>query len=270
LFWKKKKGLIDKYYAEAKVNKNPDEKGVLFKIGEETFKEKIIAPVLAEAPEKEKEKVRQRWVDYFIETTVFSREARKAGIEKDAEVVNEIKRRTNEILANSFIKKFIEGKIQVSDKDIAKYYQSHPDEFSSPLPVNVKVKTILVKTKEEAENILKKLREGASFDTLAREKSIDPSASQAGEINWFGKGEKDPELEKAAFSLDKDMVSGVIKTADGYQIIKVIDKRGGGRARSLGESKGSIRMKLRAQKLQDEKQRHYAKAGVKILKENVR
>jgi len=267
LFWKKKKELTDKYYAEAKVNKIPAEKGILFKIGDETFKEEIIASILSKASDKEKEKVRQRWIDYLVETTVFSREARKAGLEKDAEVANEIKRRTDEILADSFIKKFIEGKIQVSDKEIEGYYQSHPEEFNSPLPVNVKVKTILVKTKEEAENILKELGKGASFDTLVREKSLHPSAPQGGEINWFGKGEKDPELEKAAFSLDKDKVSDVIKTADGYQIIKVIDKRGGG-VRTLPEVKGRIKMKLQAQKMKDEKQRYYEKAGVKIIKEN--
>ena len=270
LFHKKKQELIDKYYEEAKVNKNPAERGVLFKMGEENFKEEIIAPVLAGVPDKEKEKVRQRSVDFLIETTVFSREARKAGLEKDGEVANELKRRTDEILANSYMKKFVEGKIQVSDKEIADYYQSHPEEFSAPLPVNVKVKTILVKTKEEAENILKELKGGASFDTLVREKSIHPSASQGGESGWFGKGEKDPELEKAAFSLEKGMVSGIIKTADGYQIIKVIDKRGGGGVRSLDEAKASIKMNLRAQKLQEEKRGYYEKAGVKILKENVK
>src|SRR4030042_3496216 len=269
LFWKKKKGIIDKYYEEAKVNKIPAEKGILFKIGDETFKEEIIASVLAEAPEKEKEKVRKRWVDYFVETTVFSREARKVGLEKDTEVANEIKRRTDEILANAFRKKFIEGKIQVSDKEIEDYYQSHPDEFSSPLPVNVKLKTILVKTKEEAENILKELKEGASFGTLAKEKSIDPSASQGGDIGWIGKGERDPEVEKVAFSLEKDGVSGAIKTANGYQIIKVIDKRGGG-VRPFDEVKTRIKMHLRAQKFQEEKQRYYEKAGVKIIKENVK
>src|SRR4030042_307741 len=268
LFWKKKKELIDKYYTEAKVNKIPAEKGILFKIGDETFKEEIIASILSDAPEKEKEKVRKRWVDYFVETTVFSREARKVGLEKDTEVANEIKRRTDEILANSFIKKFIEGKIQVSDKEIADYYKSHQEEFSAPLPVNVKVKTILVKTKEEAENILKELKEGASFDTLAKKKSLDPSASQGGDIGWFGKGQQDPEVEKAAFSLEKDGVSGVIKTADGYQIIKVIDKRGGGIS-TLPEVEKKIKMKLQAQKMHDEKQRYYEKAGVKILKENV-
>src|SRR4030043_86257 len=57
LFWKKKKELIDKYYTEAKVNKIPAEKGILFKIGDETFKEEIIASILSDAPEKEKEKV---------------------------------------------------------------------------------------------------------------------------------------------------------------------------------------------------------------------
>jgi EpsD family peptidyl-prolyl cis-trans isomerase len=258
LFDKKKKELEDKYFEEARVNKNPHEKGVLFKIGEETFKEKIIAPPLAGVPEKEKEKVRRRMVDYLIETTVFSREARKAGLEKDAEIAGELKRRTEEILADSYIKKFIEGKIHVSDSEIADYYQSHPEEFSAPLPVNVKIKFIVVKTKEEAENILKELKEGATFDALVGDKG--------GESGWFGKGEKGPEVEKAAFSLKEDTVSGAIKTADGYQIIKVIDKRGGGAVRSLGESKRSIKNKLRMQRFQDEKQRYYEKAGVKILK----
>jgi parvulin-like peptidyl-prolyl isomerase len=269
LFWKKNKELIDKYYKDAKVDKSPSKKDVLFKIGDEAFKEELIAAVLAKATEKEKEKVRQRWIDYLIETTVFSREARKAGLEKDAEVANEIKRRTDEILTDSFIKKFIEGKIQVSDKEIEDYYKSHQEEFSSPLPVKVKVKTILVKTKEEAENISKKLKAGDSFDNLVREKSIDPSASRGGDIGWIGKGERDPEVEKAAFSLDKDGVSGVIETANGYQIIKVIDKRGGG-VSTLPEVEKKIKMKLQAQKMQDEKQRYYEKAGVKIIKENVK
>ena len=269
LLWKKKKELIDKYYEEAKVNKSPAEKGVLFKIGDEAFKEELIAPVLAKAPEKDKEKVRQRWIDYLMETTVFSREARKVGLEKDAEVADEIKRRTDEILANAFRKKFIEGKIQVSDKEIEDYYKSHLEEFSAPLPVNVKVKTILVKTKEEAENVLKELKEGASFDTLAKKKSLDPSASQGGDIGWIGKGERDPEVEKVAFSLEKDGVSGAIKTANGYQIIKVIDKRGGG-VRPFDEVKTRIKMNLRAQKFQEEKQRYYEKAGVKIIKDNVK
>jgi len=261
LFWKKKKELTDKYYAEAKVNKIPAEKGILFKIGDETFKEELIESVLAKAPDKEKEKVRQRWIDYLIENTVFSREAKKVGLEKDAEVANEIKRKTDEILANAFRKKFIEGKVQVSDKDIADYYQSHQEEFRVPL--RAQVKTILVKTKEEAENILKELKQGASFDTLAKEKSIHPSASQEGKISWFGKGEKDPELEKVAFSLDKDKVSDIIKTPDGYQIIKVIDRMGGD-VKPLDKAKTTINMKLRVQKFQEEKKHYYEKAGVKI------
>jgi peptidyl-prolyl cis-trans isomerase C len=267
LFWKKKKELKDKYYAEAKVNKIPAEKGILFKIGDETFKEEIIASILSKAPDKEKEKVRQRWIDYLIEKTVFSREARKVGLEKDAEVVKELKRKTEEILANAFQKKFIDEKVQISDKEIADYYQSHQEEFRVPL--RAQVKTILVKTKEEADNILKELKQGASFDTLAKEKSIHPSASQEGEISWFGKGEKDPELEKVAFSLDKDKVSDIIKTSDGYQIIKVIARMGGD-VKPLDKAKTTIKMKLRVQKFQEEKKHYYEKAGVKIIKENVK
>lgn len=261
LFWKKKRELIDKYYEEAKVNKKPNEKGVLFKIGDEAFKEEIIEPILSKASEKERKKLKPRWVNYLIETTVFSREARKVGLEKDPEFADELQRKTEEILAGAFKKRFINDKIQVSDNEVADYYQSHSKEFK--VPPLVRVKTIRVKTEEEAENILRELKEGAEFDTLAEEKSTYPSDSKGGDIGWFGKGAEDPALEKAAFSLEKGQMSGIIKTKGGYQIIKVVDKRDK-KTWPLSKVKERVRMRLIAQKFQEEKQRYYEKAEVEI------
>jgi peptidyl-prolyl cis-trans isomerase C len=261
----KKRKLIDNYYKEARVNREPSEKGVLFKIGDEVFKEEIIASILAKAPEKERENLRRRWVAYLIENTVFSREARKVALEKDPEVADELVRGTDKVLANAFKERFIDNKIQVTDKDIADYYQSHPEEFK--IPLRVRVKTILVKEKEEAENILKELKEGVAFEILAEEKSIHPAASYGGELGWFGRGEKELPLEAAAFSLEKGQISDIIKTEEGYQIIKVIDRKGGN-LMPLEKAEEKIKMKLIAQRFQKEKQRYYEKDGVKIIKDN--
>ncbi len=262
LFWNKKRELIDKYYEAAGVNTHPTEPGVLVKIGEELITEETLAPILAKVSEKNKDKAKLRWIDYFIEIKVFSKEARKVGLESDPEVAREIRRRTEKVLAQEFRKRFITGKFQVTDSDIAGYYESNPELFR--VPEKVRAKSILVKTRQEAEGILKQLKEGASFGLLAQEKSLHPHASsRAGEIGWFRKGERDPAVEKVAFSLEKGEISDVIKTEAGYEIIKLMDKKGG-EIRPLDEVEQAIKMTLTRQEFQQEKQHYYKKAGVKV------
>lgn len=261
LYWKKRKEIMDSYYKEAKVDRKPSEKGVLFKIGDEKFKEEILTPILNKAPEKEKEKIKHQWINYLIDTEVFSREAKKAGLEKDEVIVKEINKKREEILSNLFQKKFLYEKTQVSDKEVEDYYKLHQEEFREPL--RVRVKTIVVKTEEEAKDVLQELKKGASFEALAKEKSIHESGPDGGELGWFVKGENNSELEKIAFSLDKDSVSDIIKASDNYQIIKVVDRKGGD-IKKLDEVKARLKMKMEKQKFQEEKNKYYEKAVVKI------
>jgi len=263
LFRDKKRGLIDKYYEEANVNTHPTEEGVLVKIGDEVLTEEILAPILDKIQEDKKQEAKLRWIDYFIETRVFSEEAKKAYIEDDPDVARELRRKTDQVLANIFRKRFLSDKFSVSDKDIGDYYLSHPEEFRTPL--KIRAKSILVNTMEEAEEILKEVKDGESFGYLAMKKSLHPEASRrSGEIGWFEKGEKDPALEKVAFSLEKGEISEIIKTIAGYEIIKLMDRKGG-EIRPLDEVKQTIKMTLVMQRFDEEKQRYYKKAEVKVI-----
>jgi EpsD family peptidyl-prolyl cis-trans isomerase len=266
LFWKKKRELIDKYYEAAGVNTHPTEPGVLAKIGKELITEETLAPVLAkvsdENRDEKREKAKLRWIDYFIETKVFSKEARKVGLESDPEVARELRRRTEKILANVFRQRSIKDKFRITEGDIADFYESNPQLFR--VPAKVRAKSVLVKTKQEAEEILKALKEGTSFGYLAQEKSLHLNASRrAGEIGWFGRGERDPAVEKLAFSLEKGEISDVIKTEAGYEIIKLMDRKGG-ELRPLDEVGQGIKMTLTKQKFEREKRNYYKKAGVKV------
>jgi EpsD family peptidyl-prolyl cis-trans isomerase len=263
LLLKKKKELINQYYERAGVNTQPDEPGVLLKIGDEAITEETLAPILAKFPEKDREEGKARWIRYLKETKVFSKEARKVELEKDPEVMTELKRKTNRILAKAFRERFMKDKFKVGDEEIEEFYQSHLEEFR--VPEKLRAKSILVKTREEAENILKDLKQGAVFSALAVKKSLYPLASRrGGEIGWFAKGEKDPALEKAAFSMKIGQVSDIIKTEAGYEIIKLMDRQGGG-IKPLDEVKEGIERALMIRKSEGEKQRYYKKAGVKIL-----
>ncbi len=83
---------------------------------------------------------------------------------------------------------------------------------------------ILVKSEAQAKEILDKLNKGEKFSALAQQYSIDTgSAKRGGDLGQFGRGIMVREFEKAAFSLDKGQVSGVVKTDFGYHIIKRLE-----------------------------------------------
>jgi peptidyl-prolyl cis-trans isomerase C len=84
---------------------------------------------------------------------------------------------------------------------------------------------ILVKTEEQANQILKRLTDGEAFDKVARRFSSCPSGKNGGDLGWFGKGMMVPEFEKIAFQEEVGKVVGPVKTQFGYHIIKVTGKK---------------------------------------------
>jgi len=103
------------------------------------------------------------------------------------------------------------------------------DAITNVLPSQVQhtsARHILVATREEADELLAELANGADFSTLAVIHSRDPSTRPAGgELGWFPKGLLTmPEVEEAAFSLQPGEISGVIESALGFHILEVLGR----------------------------------------------
>ena len=82
---------------------------------------------------------------------------------------------------------------------------------------------ILVKTEQEAREIIDQLNRGVSFSKLAMEKSLCGSARKGGDLGVFGRGRMVREFENAAFSLQKGEISQPIKTQFGWHVIKRLE-----------------------------------------------
>ena len=89
----------------------------------------------------------------------------------------------------------------------------------------VKASHILVKTEEEAEEILHLVADGKDFKEVAREKSQCPSKEKGGSLGWFKKGQMVPEFEQACFLGSKGELIGPIKTQFGWHVIKIEDTK---------------------------------------------
>jgi len=91
------------------------------------------------------------------------------------------------------------------------------------MPKQVHASHILVKTEQEANEILFDLKRGASFEDIAKNRSMCPSGKKGGDLGWFGKGMMVKEFEDAAFSMKPGELSKPFKTQFGYHIVKVLE-----------------------------------------------
>lgn len=85
---------------------------------------------------------------------------------------------------------------------------------------SVKARHILVANEYEAQDLIKKLEEGVSFEELAKKFSKCPSSARGGDLGEFTKGRMVAEFETAAFSLGVDEVSPPVRTQFGYHLIQ--------------------------------------------------
>lgn len=140
------------------------------------------------------------------------------------------------------LRKLLEPDVKVTDDDVKKYFEENKASFDTP--EQVKASHILVATKEEADAILKQLKDGADFATLAKEKSTDPgSKANGGDLGYFGRNQMYKEFEDAAFALKDGELSGVVKTDAGYHIIKRTGYKAAHTA-TLDEKKADIKETL--------------------------
>jgi len=97
--------------------------------------------------------------------------------------------------------------------------------FEKEYGARIEARHIMLKDKETAEDILAKLSNGADFETLAEKHSIDKgSRKKGGLLAPFGKGYFQPEFEQAVFALEPGQLSSLVRTSQGYHIIKLIRK----------------------------------------------
>lgn len=112
--------------------------------------------------------------------------------------------------------------IQVTDEEVSRYLEENGDYYHNAKQMELSL--IIVKTLEEANEILDALEQGADFAQLARERSIDEfSKNEGGRIGIIE--ENDPfypqNLLSAAASLEVGDIAGPFEMDKGFGIIQL-------------------------------------------------
>jgi parvulin-like peptidyl-prolyl isomerase len=126
------------------------------------------------------------------------------------------------------------GKISVSDEEAKTYYETHKASFTTTPTLTLREILVAVPStpqgvnaaaddaaREKAEGIRARLLKGEPFARLAAELSDAPSKANGGLIGEIKRDELAPALQQELDPLKAGEVTGVLRTARGYQILQV-------------------------------------------------
>ena len=209
-----------------------------------------------------------------------SEEAFKQGIAAQGLTLDQLKVQSRTSLeVAKVIDTEVNSKVVVADPEVKGFYDQNPDRFKQGdsvhaahiligVPQNASAEQ-KAEAKTKAATVLKTIRAGGDFATLARANSTDPgSAQNGGDLGFFPKGQMTPAFEEAAFKTKPGTTSALVETPFGFHIIKVLERRGP-RTVPFAEVSGEIRNFLisgeREKKLEQFVEQVKAKGKVEIL-----
>jgi peptidyl-prolyl cis-trans isomerase C len=192
---------------------------------------------------------RRQLLNGMIDQEVLIQQAIKEKLDQDAAYTEAMEAFRRQYLSNRILDKNLAAK--VNESAARKYYDQNKSRFATD---QVHAMHILVDDELTARNVLKLAKaKDADFQALAEKHSKDPSAKN-------NRGDLGPitrdapfvrEFKDAAFAGAKGEIVGPIKTAFGYHLIKIVDKKFG---RALEYDEVELRVKS---ELRDELVRSY-------------
>jgi len=138
---------------------------------------------------------------------------------------------------DQLIKKEIEPKIKISEKDSQAYYDKNKSKFTTQEKVRASIMLLKFNPKEgkageqavlkKFESILDQVKNGADFGALAQQHSQDSLASKGGDLGFFTQKQMLPAFSSRAFKMKVGEVSEIFRTGHGFHVIKVTDRKPG-------------------------------------------
>lgn len=193
------------------------------------------------------EEGKKQLLEELISQELFYLDAVKSGLDKDEGFLREAEKMKENFLKQFAIHNFLRT-VEVNEDELLKFYKENEQMFSQA--ETIKSSHILVDEKSKAEEIIKEIEDGLSFEDAAKKYSSCASSAEGGDLGFFAKGKMVPEFEEAAFDMDLNDISGPIKTQFGYHIIKLTDRKEGS-VQTFDQVKDQLKHQLLGMKQQE-------------------
>lgn len=165
---------------------------------------------------------RKGLLDDLVITEIARQEANKAGLAEKEEIKNKVKDFTDKLVLNAWTQEKASS-FKPTDDELKKAYD---EKVSAGDKFEYKARHILMKTKEEAEGIIKDLDNKVDFADLAKKSSDGPSAGQGGDLGWFKTSTMVKPFAEAVAKMDVGTYTKEpVQSEFGWHVIKLEDRR---------------------------------------------
>jgi peptidyl-prolyl cis-trans isomerase C len=232
---------------------------VVLTVGSEKITKSMFQEIISSLPAQQQAQLqtpeaRKSLAEQVAELKVMAQEARVRKLDQSAAVRAKVALQADQILANAVYQELSAG--DPDDAAMRAYYAAHKQDWDQ-----VKARHILIRmqgsrvpvreghkdlTDEEAlakaKEVRAKIVAGAKFEDQAQAESDDTgSGENGGDLGTFGAGQMVPEFDEVVFKAPVGQVTEPIKTAYGYHLILVEERK----SKPFEDARGEIEQKIR-------------------------
>ena len=162
-------------------------------------------------------------LDELISMQLLSAQAEKEGLDKDPDTAAQLEVLRIRVLADAASQKYLKDQ-EPTDAQLHAEYETA---IASMDKTEYHARHILVSSKDQADQIIKKLKGGAKFDDLAKAQSLDTgSKANGGDLGWFTTSHMVKPFADAVKELKKgEITPQPVQTQYGWHVIQLEDTR---------------------------------------------
>jgi parvulin-like peptidyl-prolyl isomerase len=161
--------------------------------------------------------VREKILNNVINEYLIYDDLHRQGFDRDSVYDENLREITGQALLDGYAKRISTDTLTVSEAEFMEEFRASN--------TRVNARYVYAKTEDEAHRLKERLTRGETFEAIAREVFQDSAlARNGGSLGFFGYGEMEPELERAAFALAPGELSEPVRLRIGYAVLRV-DKR---------------------------------------------
>jgi len=166
----------------------------------------------------EKEGGKRRFLDELITRELLMQEARRRGLDQNDAIRDKTQRYKEQLILDELLKDKLQSKVELTQGELASYYESHASELLDPLKANVSL--MLLPNVYAARDLEAQVNRGGNFAKFAQRYSIDEKTKvKGGDLGPYRKGLVPSEVDSVIHTLKLGMVSAPIKAENGYYLV---------------------------------------------------
>ena len=166
---------------------------------------------------------RERILRELIDLEILTQEAEKRKLDEQPDIAAALQLQYTQTMANAYLAA-TGDEMEITDEELRAEYER---QTANMVENEYRASHILLESEEDARGVIDELADGAAFETLAEERSTDPTGANGGDLGWFRAGAMIPEFVDAVAAMETgDTSEAPVQSDFGFHVIRLDEKRG--------------------------------------------